>query len=150
MYVWTEKSLILNLYRSKCLIFALQLERVLQGLKTERSLAAERQDRIQLSVDLKQSFNDFKIEENYKADKSNYLRLPQLPVKAFDCVSNQETLIQPPEMELENHSKYRDKYYSILNNQAKPFSKKMGLFTMFANRTRPEKEMNKIYDLLKA
>ena len=29
MYVWTEKSLILNLYRSKCLIFALQLERVL-------------------------------------------------------------------------------------------------------------------------
>ena len=25
MYVWTEKSLILNLYRSKCLIFALQL-----------------------------------------------------------------------------------------------------------------------------
>ena len=46
------------------------------GLKTERSLAAEKQDRIQLSVDLKQSFNDFKIEENYKADKSNYLRLP--------------------------------------------------------------------------
>ena len=53
-------------------------------------------------------------------------------------------------MELESHSKFRDKYYSIMNNQAKPFSKKMGMFTQFANRTKPEHIMNKVYEEIKA
>lgn len=33
-----------------------------------------------------------------------------------------------------------------MNNQAKPFNKKMGLFTLFSDKTTNEKIMNKIYE----
>jgi hypothetical protein len=52
-------------------------------------------------------------------------------------------------MEIESFSKFRDKYYSILNNQNKGFSKKLGLFTLFSEKSKPEKIMNKIYDEIK-
>ena len=57
--------------------------------------------RIQLSVDLKQSFNDFKMEENHKADKANFIKLPQIPIKQYDCIRDKEITIQPPDLEIE-------------------------------------------------
>jgi hypothetical protein len=55
----------------------------------------------------------------------------------------------PPDIEIEGFSKYREKYYNILNNQVKPFNKKQGLFALFTEKSKPERTMNKIYDKIK-
>eukprot|EP00347_Sterkiella_histriomuscorum_P009447 403341183 len=125
-----------------------QTQRALPGVGLDLKSAKNKdaQDKIQISVDLKQSFNDFQLEENQKADKQNFLKLPQIPIRQYDCIRDKEVVIQPPDLEIESYSKFRDKYYSIMNNQPKPFNKKLGLFTLFSDKTVGEKIMNKIYD----
>jgi len=36
-------------------------------------------------------------------------------------------------------------YYGLLTGTKKPFNRKLGLFTLFADKTTPERIMNKIY-----
>lgn len=126
-----------------------QTERALPGacLDTSGEVrgGGRKDERVLASVDLKASFNDLKLEEQERVDKSHFLKLPQLPVKQYDCIRDREVTIQPPDIEIEGYSKFRDKYFSIMDNQPKPFNKKLGLFTLFSDRTQGEKIMNKIY-----
>lgn len=126
-----------------------QTERALPGAALDvngDARGGRKDERVQASVDLKASFNDLKLEENTKVDKSHFLRLPQLPVRQYDCIRDKDVVIQPPDLEIEGYSKFRDKYFSILENQPKPFNKKLGLFTLFSDKTQNEQIMNKIYE----
>lgn len=48
-----------------------------------------------------------------------------------------------PEMELENHSRYRESYFKLMRSVPKPFNKKMGQFTYFTEKTKTEMDKQK-------
>ncbi|CDW86094.1 UNKNOWN [Stylonychia lemnae] len=145
----TDRLLLKNLDKKFLSKFDFSKELAMPGGSQTDRAGGARNDRVQMSVDLVQSFNDFKLEENYKADKQNYIKLPQIPIKQYDCLRDKVEVIQPPDLEIEGYSKFRDKYFSMLQNQNKPFNKKLGLFTLFSDKTTGEKIMHKIYDQIK-
>ena len=69
-----------------------------------------------MGIDLKSSFSDFKLEEMDKSSKRNFLRLPQIPIKQFDIIKGEDVTYNPPDLEVEGGSKFRDKYYNLLHN----------------------------------
>lgn len=89
--------------------------------------------------------NDYNIQENSRPNKVQLMAIPQRPSQVYDCINNVNKLIQPPPIELESHSTYRDNYYNTIRGKPKAFNKNMGYFSYFNEKTRREREMNHLY-----
>jgi DNA-binding PucR family transcriptional regulator len=90
-------------------------------------------------------YQDYNIRENCNPVKKNYMTIPQKPSKVYDWINNVDKIIQPPNIQLENYSNYRDNYYKAINKNDKAFSKHLGYFSYFNEKTRREREMNTLY-----
>jgi hypothetical protein len=51
-------------------------------------------------------FNDFSFQEADNPNQTNYLKIPQNPVKIYDCIKNEEIDVKPPDIKIEGFSKY--------------------------------------------
>lgn len=90
-------------------------------------------------------YQDYNIRESSEPKKHNYLTIPQKPSKVYDCIKNISKHVQPPDIQMENYSSYRDNYYKAINSRDKPFNKHMGYFSYFSEKTKREREMNTLY-----
>lgn len=89
--------------------------------------------------------NDFNIKESSTPKKEQFMAIPQKPSKVFDCINNVHKVLQPPSLEIESHSNYRDNYYNTIRSKPNAFYKINGYFSYFSEQTKREREMNDLY-----
>ena len=58
----------------------------------------------------------------------------------YNCISNEERTVVPPDVEVELFSKYRENYFRLLCHQPKAFNKKRGQFTNFADISKADRD----------
>jgi hypothetical protein len=58
-------------------------------------------------------------------------------------VLDRNKILYQPDIELENHSRYKESYYKLMQTVPKPFNKKMGYFTYFTEKTKADNDMKK-------
>jgi hypothetical protein len=90
--------------------------------------------------------SDYNIKEMHRPNKQQLMAIPQKRVRVYDCINNVNRVFQPPSLELESETSYRDNYYNTIRNNSKSFHKNMGYFSYYNEKTRREREMNKLYD----
>lgn len=62
-------------------------------------------------------------------DEDELLRIPQKQVVIKDTISGETKHVKPPDLVIEEKSKYRQNYFHILANQPKAFNKRKGEIT---------------------
>lgn len=61
----------------------------------------------------------------------------------YDPVTQTERQVVNPELEMENHSRYRESYFKLMRTVPKPFNKKIGQFTYFTEKSKTELDKQK-------
>jgi hypothetical protein len=90
--------------------------------------------------------NDYNIKESGSPNRNQIMLIPQKPIAVYDWIGNVNKVLQPPSLQVESHSNYRDNYYNTLRGRPKAFNKQMGYFNYFMDKTKQEKGINQVYN----
>ncbi|CDW78127.1 UNKNOWN [Stylonychia lemnae] len=94
-----------------------------------QNIASKKSESV-FSTDLKNYATSFNIKEQFvENNKSKSLvRIPLNPVKVYNCLTDQISEYQPPDIKIYEDSKFQSNYQRLLS-QEKSFNKKIGYFT---------------------